>query len=293
MPARAIPIDVLRAFVAVVKARGFTRAAEELGRTQPTISLQVKRLEELIETPLFENSTRLTLTRAGEICRDYGLRVLQAHDELFEQLARIEHNGETIRLGLPGDLAGFLMSGLAGNLFQNGGRRSVAVSCDLPENLVAAYRLNQLDVALVVSASDLAGEAAAQWRLPMAWVAARDYAAPAGQPIPLITTPENSCYREMAIAALRKAGQSFAIVCTSADFNVLRSAVASGAGVALMPRAIAREGLAPLANQAIAVLPEVTLSLFFAPSTVTQGAKELVSNIAEMLGEAGLTTLAA
>ena len=45
---RGIPIEILRAFVAVVEARGFTRAAEELGRTQPTISLQVKRLEELV-----------------------------------------------------------------------------------------------------------------------------------------------------------------------------------------------------------------------------------------------------
>jgi DNA-binding transcriptional LysR family regulator len=50
---RSIPIDVLRAFVAVVEARGFTRAADELGRSQPTISLQVKRLEELVEAPLF------------------------------------------------------------------------------------------------------------------------------------------------------------------------------------------------------------------------------------------------
>ena len=49
----SIPIDVLRAFVAVVETRGFTRAAEELGRTQPTISLQVKRLEELMEAARF------------------------------------------------------------------------------------------------------------------------------------------------------------------------------------------------------------------------------------------------
>ena len=54
---RGIPIDILRAFVAVVEARGFTRAAEELGRTQPTISLQVKRLEELVEAPVTLLST--------------------------------------------------------------------------------------------------------------------------------------------------------------------------------------------------------------------------------------------
>src|SRR5271169_6447389 len=98
---RGIPIDILRAFVAVVNARGFTRAAEELGRTQPTISLQVKRLEELIETPLFENTSRLTLTRAGQTCLDYGQRLLRLHDELFAQLAQNALAGKTVRFGLP------------------------------------------------------------------------------------------------------------------------------------------------------------------------------------------------
>ena len=67
---RGIPIDILRAFVAVVEARGFTRAAEELGRTQPTISLQVKRLEELVEAPLFKKGGRFELSaRGGSLLR--------------------------------------------------------------------------------------------------------------------------------------------------------------------------------------------------------------------------------
>ena len=52
---RGIPIDILRAFVTVVEARGFTRAAEKLGWTQPTISLQVKRLEELCPGPVIQD----------------------------------------------------------------------------------------------------------------------------------------------------------------------------------------------------------------------------------------------
>ncbi len=285
MPARAIPIDVLRAFVAVVKARGFTRAAEELGRTQPTISLQVKRLEELIETPLFENSTRLTLTRAGEICRDYGLRVLQAHDELFEQLARIEHNGETIRLGLPGDLAGLVMSALGDRFFRAGENVNIAVTSDLPESLLAGYRLGQLDVALDVSASGFDDEAAVQWRVPMQWVAAPDYVVQREQPIRLVTTPENTLYREVAIAALRKAGRAFEIVCSSADFNVLRTAVASGAGVATMLEGVEQDRLAALADKSIAALREVYLGLFYKSATLTASGSRLASDIAKLFGE--------
>src|ERR1700761_5405538 len=96
---RGITIDILRAFVAVVEARGFTRAAEELGRTQPTISLQVKRLEELVEAPLFKKGGRFELSPVGEICFDYGKRLLRLHDDMLDELGRNNPN-DAIRIGM-------------------------------------------------------------------------------------------------------------------------------------------------------------------------------------------------
>ena len=43
-----LPTDLLRTFVTVVEVEGFTKAADILGRTQPAISLQVQRLEQLV-----------------------------------------------------------------------------------------------------------------------------------------------------------------------------------------------------------------------------------------------------
>src|ERR1700733_1134428 len=99
---RGIPIDILRAFVAVVEARGFTRAAEELGRTQPTISLQVKRLEELVEAPLFKKGGRFELAPIGEVCFDYGKRLLRLHDDMLDELGRNNAN-DLIRIGMPSE----------------------------------------------------------------------------------------------------------------------------------------------------------------------------------------------
>lgn len=290
---RAIPIDVLRAFIAVVKARGFTRAAEELGRTQPTISLQVKRLEELIETPLFENTSRLTLTRAGETCLDYGERVLHLHDELFAQLAQDALAGKTVRLGLPGELAGLIVGGLGAALSQPGQKANVDISCDATESLIANYRLNQFDIVLAVSSAGAAGDAVAQWRMPMAWACAPGYVVRRDEPLRLVTTPENSCYRQLAVAALKRAGRSFEVVCTSADFSVLKSALASGLGVAAMMRGIAHEGLALLDDDAIVRLPDVSLGLYFRPGALSVNAVKLASEIAELMSNAGHETIAA
>jgi DNA-binding transcriptional LysR family regulator len=290
---RAIPIDVLRAFVAVVNARGFTRAAEELGRTQPTISLQVKRLEELIETPLFENTSRLTLTRAGETCLDYGQRLLRLHDDLFAQLAQNALAGKTVRLGLPGELAGLVMSGLGAEVFQTGGKFNVDISCDASENLIANYRLGQFDIALAVTAVGMAGEAAAQWRMPMAWVRAPGYLVRPGQPLRLVTTPENSCYRQLAVAALKTAGRPFEVVCASADFGVLKSAVASGLGVAAMMRGAAHDGLELLPHDSLARLPDVSLGLHFRPGALSVNAVKLASQITQLINNAGHALVAA
>jgi hypothetical protein len=62
-----LPTDLLRAFVSVIDLGGYTRAAESLGRTQPAISLQMKRLEELLDARLITHEGReLKLTEEGE-----------------------------------------------------------------------------------------------------------------------------------------------------------------------------------------------------------------------------------
>ncbi|MBW4649850.1 MAG: LysR family transcriptional regulator [Kastovskya adunca ATA6-11-RM4] len=57
----------LKVFEAVARHNSFTRAAEELFLTQPTVSMQVKQLTKAVGTPLFEQvGKRLFLTQAGE-----------------------------------------------------------------------------------------------------------------------------------------------------------------------------------------------------------------------------------
>lgn len=74
----------LRVFEAAARHRSFTRAAEELFLTQPSVSMQVKQLAKAVGLPLFEQvGKRLYLTEAGEelllTCRD-----------VFERLAQFE-----------------------------------------------------------------------------------------------------------------------------------------------------------------------------------------------------------
>ncbi len=62
-----LPMELLRTYVTVFDLGSFTRAAEALGRTQPAISLQMRRLEEIVDAKLITNVGRkLKLTEDGE-----------------------------------------------------------------------------------------------------------------------------------------------------------------------------------------------------------------------------------
>lgn len=66
----------------VVAEGGFSKAAERVFRTQPAVSIAIRRLEEEIGTPLFERSQKApVLTDAGELFYDYAQRILALREQ--------------------------------------------------------------------------------------------------------------------------------------------------------------------------------------------------------------------
>lgn len=77
-----IDFELLRSFVSVVDAGGFTRAGERVHRTQSTVSQQIKRLEGSIGRPLLlRKRKRASPTEDGERLLSYARRILALADE--------------------------------------------------------------------------------------------------------------------------------------------------------------------------------------------------------------------
>src|SRR5262245_37256619 len=73
----------LRGFYSVVKHGGFTSAARRLRLTQPSVSLQVKSLEQEVGTQLLDRqSRRVVLTREGEVLYELAQRIFETEEEI-------------------------------------------------------------------------------------------------------------------------------------------------------------------------------------------------------------------
>jgi DNA-binding transcriptional LysR family regulator len=92
--------DQVLVFHKIIQTGSFKGAAEELNRTQPAISLSMKRLEEELAVPLFDRSSyRPTLTAYGKMFLERSLKVLLNMQEL-ENLTQSFQNKEEPELGI-------------------------------------------------------------------------------------------------------------------------------------------------------------------------------------------------
>jgi len=84
-------LSQLEFFVKVVEEGSFSKAAERVYRTQPAVSIAVRRFEEEIGASLFERSQKTpTLTEVGELVYDYAKRILSLRDQTLEAVAEVQ-----------------------------------------------------------------------------------------------------------------------------------------------------------------------------------------------------------
>src|ERR1700686_4428905 len=113
-----LDLELLRSFVSVVDAGGFTRAGERVHRTQSTVSQQIKRLEEDVGQPLLNRTGKdVTPTEAGERLLSYARRLFSLAEESRDVLARPSNEG-AVRLGIPQDFAPYRLAKILAAVFR-------------------------------------------------------------------------------------------------------------------------------------------------------------------------------
>src|ERR1700720_4687522 len=141
-------LDLLRSFVSVVDAGGFTRAGERVHRTQSTVSQQIRRLEESLGYPLLlRNGRQATPTEEGERLLSYARRILALAQEARDVVSRPARDG-MVRLGLPEDFAAYRLTEMLSEFARSRPGLRLYVRCGKSDRMRRALERGEIDLAL-------------------------------------------------------------------------------------------------------------------------------------------------
>ena len=279
-----IPTDLLRTLVAVVDLRSFTRAAQSLGVTQPAVSAQIKRLQNLLGTDLLDKSAPgVTLTSAGELVVNYARRLLSINDQILD-LAGPRPAAKTLRVGQTGDFtAPEIVQALSSFRERRPDLRFVLQSAPV-DTLLKDMREGDLDIAVWVSATGPAIETRHYWTEELVWVRAPSTRLDPQRPVPLVSYGEECLFTRNAITTLSQAGRDSELVFMGPTVVGVAGAVAAGLGVMAFPRSRAGiPGLAVWEDAPLPKLPEIFCGLYVRGGAEPEDREQLADAIVEAL----------
>ena len=169
-----LDIELLRSFVSVVDAGGFTRAGERVHRTQSTVSQQIKRLEDSVGKPLLlRDGKRATPTEEGERLLSYARRILALEQEARDVVARPVIDG-VVRIGIPEDFAAYRLPEVLSDFARSRPTLRLDVRSGLSVNLQAALARSELDI-VVYKRNIGEGDGSVGWPERLHWVTSRKH----------------------------------------------------------------------------------------------------------------------
>ena len=258
-----LDLELLRSFVSVVDAGGFTRAGERVHRTQSTVSQQIKRLEDDIGQPLLDRSGKdVTPTEAGEQLLSYARRLLSLAEEARDVLTRPGNEG-AVRLGIPEDFAAYRLAEVLAIFSRSHPNVRLDVRADQSAMLRRDLDRGELDLALLKRPAGEKGGIAV-WPEKIHWVTSRSHPVNTNaSSIPLIGFPPGCLYRAGAIHAIESAGRAWHMTYTSSNLAGIQAAVAAGLGLSILSEMsiqpehrvlTAKEGFAPIERTEAALM---------------------------------------
>lgn len=236
----------LRYLVALAELRHFGRAADACHVSQPTLSTQVRKLEEELGVALIERSPRqVMLTSAGADIVERARRILSDIDELRESARRSsDPEAGSVRLGLFPTLGPYLLPHVVPAIGVRFPRLELLLVEDKTELLLTQLRAGRLDAAVLALPLHEEG-----LHVELLFEEPFMLAVPSSHPLAgrrnlqlgdlvnehLLLLEEGHCMRDQALAVCSLAGAGERSGFRATSMETLRQMVSAGVGVTLLP----------------------------------------------------------
>jgi len=231
----AIDLDLLRAYAAVCRQGSLSRAAQVSGRTQPALSMQMRRLEGLLGRTLLRRTGRgVVPTSEGELFLSYAVRILALGEEAVARLHGSALDG-AVRIAVPQEVTLAALPAALGRFRRAHPGVRLDVLVDDTEAAEPLWRDGALDVMVgVPSAMPSEAVPLATWSVGLRWVCGLDHEPDGNGPLDLVTFAEPCAWRRRMMEALDASGRAWRIAFTSRSIAAVQVAVENGLGVALL-----------------------------------------------------------
>lgn len=232
-----VELDLLRTLVAISDTGSFSAAANLVHRSPSAVSMQVKRLEEVIGKPLFLRDSRsVSLTADGEHLLAHGRRVLELNCQVVSRFRATSIAG-AVRLGALDHAVEQFLPLLLRRFHAAYPEITVDVTVENSDILLSKMRRKELDIALVTCAPDTAPDQGIEVlrREALVWVGAKGGIAVEQTPLPVSVWEEGCVWRTAALSALEKQGRDYRVSFKSAYIAGQKAAVLADLVVAPLP----------------------------------------------------------
>lgn len=238
----------LEYFAAVAEHRHFGRAADACHVSQPTLSMQIKKLEAQLGVELFERTPRgVTLTAAGERILDRARHVLRETDTIVDIAREMSDPAAgSLRVGLFPTLAPYLLPHVVPEVVRRFPDLELLLTEAKTEEVLERLGRGDLDagvLALPIDDDALEHEVLFEEDFVLAVPTDHQLADRAG-PVPIdvlggesvLLLDDGHCLREQALDVCRLAGAGERTGFRATSLETLRQMVAAGVGITLLPR---------------------------------------------------------
>jgi DNA-binding transcriptional LysR family regulator len=224
--------------VAIAETGNFSAAADRLGRTPSAVSMQVKKMEEMVGAALFVRDSRsVSLTRDGEALLQHGRRLLALNREMMTRFARPDLVGE-VHLGAPDDVAERFLPTMLRHFAETHPGVILNVLVDGTRRLKEMVDEQTLDLAIVTVGSSMTNAEGAEvvHTEPLVWAALAGGVAVEQTPLPISLWEEGCTWRAAALDALTKDGRDYRVAYQSAHISGQRAAILADLAIAPIAR---------------------------------------------------------
>jgi DNA-binding transcriptional LysR family regulator len=256
-----LDIDQLRSFIAIAETGSFTKAAEVVNKTQSAVSMQMKRLEERLERPIFARDGRASkLTEDGQRLLDYARRLVKLNVETIAAFSDDALSGR-VRLGVPDDYADRYLPEIMARFSRSYPAVELTVLCEPSVDLLERIDANEIDLAIITNCdAKRASETFRRERL--LWVASNRHATHSEERVPLALGRPSCQWRHTAIDRLETVGRPFRLLYSSSNAGAVAAAVLAGLAVSVLPESGLRPGMRVLtAGDGFPDLPSCSIGL--------------------------------